>query len=52
MIVDENMDSLVKSRPIHEVDAGEAVPVATYACPGCGFIAAFNTVTLGAHSEL
>ena len=52
MVVDENLDTLVGAGPSHKVDASEAVPVATYACPGCGFVAAFNAVTLGAHSEL
>ncbi len=52
MAVDEGMDTLVGSRPVSQVGSGESVPVATYACEGCGFVAAFNAVTLGAHSEL
>ena len=52
MIVDEDMDTLVESGPSHKAGAGEPVPVTTYACPGCGFVAAFNAVTLGAHSEI
>lgn len=52
MIVDEDMDPLIGSGPSQTADAGEAVPVAAYGCPSCGFIAAFSAVSLGAKSEI
>ena len=52
MIVDEALDTIVEGGVSHKVDAGEAIPVAAYACPRCGFIAAFNAVTLGDRSEM
>ena len=52
MTVDEDMDTLIGSRPSQKTDASEAVQFAAYGCPSCGFIAAFNAVTLGAKSEI
>lgn len=52
MNVNVELNALVRSEPPSEIVASEAVPVATYACPECGFIAAFNAISLGAPTEL